>query len=669
MTTAQILVRADEPSFFTRVRLRAHRRVLRMREQWDGEGAGGGLVIPDREVDRILLGTRQEEADEADDDGATWLTTAIGNAEVRFDADERWRALRERLGVTGEEIDLLTLCAAVDFDPWMRRVCGYLHDDATISGATVWLAAQLFGWPGVSAFGSGSALLRWKLAAPADSPMAWGPGSVWTADPQLSSWLCGAAATPWQRLDGVRVVASVDAAAELLHEAELGRALHFIESIRASSPGTSIELQLSGAPGSGRRTFAAQLCAALGRPAVIADLSQPDEALRAVRAARLIGAGVCVHGGNDAAPKSWQAVRGGCDLLIVAGDEAAPRSDAARLSLSLGPLERSARHSFWTRLTGTEPPPSVAEWSLTAEEIVAAAHVAPAGNDAVAASCARVLDRELPELLQRLPLPWTWDDIVLPRSVREGLVDFENQIRYRGEVLDGWGFQRLVPFGRGLTAMFAGPSGTGKTMAAQVLARSRGLPLYRVDLAGVVNKYIGETEKRLKRVFDACERTEAILFFDEADALFGQRTQVRDAHDRFANIEIDYLLQRMEQFDGVAILATNRKGDLDSAFLRRLRVVVEFAPPARDERLALWRLALPELAPHGERLLDGIEWEYLAEKLALTGAEIKSAALAAAYRARAQESRIGMRQVISAARRELAKRGAVLRAPEWEGPP
>ena len=127
--------------------------------------------------------------------------------------------------------------------------------------------------------------------------------------------------------------------------------------------------------------------------------------------------------------------------------------------------------------------------------------------------------------------------------------------------------------------MFAGPSGTGKTMAAQVLARSLDMELYRIDLAGVVNKYIGETEKRLKQVFDACERSNVLLFFDEADALFGQRSQVKDAHDRYANIQIDYLLQRMEQFNGIAILATNRKGDLDKAFLRRIRFIVDFMQP------------------------------------------------------------------------------------------
>ena len=197
-----------------------------------------------------------------------------------------------------------------------------------------------------------------------------------------------------------------------------------------------------------------------------------------------------------------------------------------------------------------------------------------------------------PELLSPLPVPFGWDDLVLSPVTAAHLRELEAQAADRGQVLDDWGFSRLTSLGRGTTALFAGPSGTGKTMAAQVLARSLGLALYRVDLAGVMSKYIGETEKHLRELFEACERAPVLLLFDEADALFGKRTQVSDAHDRYANIEIDYVLQRMEQFDGVAVLATNRKGDLDTAFVRRLRFIIDFAPPSASEREHLWRLAL-----------------------------------------------------------------------------
>ena len=219
-----------------------------------------------------------------------------------------------------------------------------------------------------------------------------------------------------------------------------------------------------------------------------------------------------------------------------------------------------------------------------------------------------------------------------------------------------------------MTALFAGPSGTGKTMAAQVLARSLGLELYRVDLAGVVNKYIGETEKHLRAVFAACERAPVMLFFDEADALFGKRMQVNDAHDRFANIEVDYLLQRMEQFDGVAVLATNRKGDLDTAFMRRLRFTIDFAPPTIAERELLWRLALEGSADtDGRPLVGEVDWPGLARELDLTGAGIKAAALSAAFLARTEEAPIDTRHLLAAARRELEKQGVVVRAGRLEG--
>jgi SpoVK/Ycf46/Vps4 family AAA+-type ATPase len=230
-------------------------------------------------------------------------------------------------------------------------------------------------------------------------------------------------------------------------------------------------------------------------------------------------------------------------------------------------------------------------------------------------------------------------------------------------VYEEWGFNRLTHLGQGISALFGGPSGTGKTMSAQVLARSLDLTLYRVDLAGVVNKYIGETEKRLREVFDACERSGGLLFFDEADALFGARMQVNDSHDRFANIEIDYLLQRIEQFDGIAILATNRKNDIDTAFLRRLRFVCDFLPPNKPERLTLWHKALPAHSPSGEVILGEIDFDGLAEHLDLNGAQIKAIALGAAFLARNEGTTINMDHIELASARELAKRGQRLRRP------
>jgi SpoVK/Ycf46/Vps4 family AAA+-type ATPase len=309
------------------------------------------------------------------------------------------------------------------------------------------------------------------------------------------------------------------------------------------------------------------------------------------------------------------------------------------------------------------PAPSpVLDWALLPGEVATAARVLPAGDPAVRAVLRRTILAPLPGLLAPVPLPYTWDDLVLAPHVAEHVRELEAQARLRGDVLDQWGFADLAAMGRGLTALFAGPSGCGKTMAAQVLARSLGLELYRADLAGVVNKYIGETEKHLRVIFAACQRAPVLLFFDEADALFGKRTQVRDAHDRFANIEIDYLLQCMERFDGLAVLATNRKADLDAAFLRRLRFVIDFVPPGAAERERLWRGALQgRTDADGTPLVEDLDWARIAAELDLSGADIKSAAMAAAFLARSQHTRIGVGHVLAATRRELEKRHIVVR--------
>jgi SpoVK/Ycf46/Vps4 family AAA+-type ATPase len=325
------------------------------------------------------------------------------------------------------------------------------------------------------------------------------------------------------------------------------------------------------------------------------------------------------------------------------------------------------RYAAWAHWSTAPAPAIVTTQRLTPAEIQRCARV---GNGVDTEAMRAALRRAVPlqsELLTLLPCPYDWDDLVVHADLERQLHEFETQVRLRWSVMEEWGFDRLAHLGLGISALFGGPSGTGKTMAAQVLARALGLDLYRVDLAGVINKYVGETEKRLRDVFDACERAGALLFFDEADALFGSRMQVKEAHDRFANIEIDYLLQRMEQFDGLAILATNRRGDIDSAFLRRIRFVVDFVLPGVAERRALWAKALPARAPSGEQLLGAIDWEVLAERLEMTGADIKASAMAAAFLARSQGTRIEMAHLLHAARRELAKRGAVLRGADLGG--
>ncbi|MGB9370102.1 MAG: ATP-binding protein, partial [Xanthobacteraceae bacterium] len=246
-----------------------------------------------------------------------------------------------------------------------------------------------------------------------------------------------------------------------------------------------------------------------------------------------------------------------------------------------------------------------------------------------------------------------WTDLVLPADQAAQLREICDQARLRHVVYGDWGFDRKLSTGKGLNVLFTGPPGTGKTMAADVIAGELRLDLYQIDLSQVVSKYIGETEKNLERIFAAAENSNAVLFFDEADALFGKRSDVKDAHDRFANIEIGYLLQRMEQHEGVVLLATNLRQNFDEAFVRRLHSIVEFPFPDENFRLRIWQAVFPREAP----LAAEVDMPFLAREVKMAGGGIKNIALTAAFYAAADKRAITMEHIVRAVRREHAKVG------------
>jgi len=268
---------------------------------------------------------------------------------------------------------------------------------------------------------------------------------------------------------------------------------------------------------------------------------------------------------------------------------------------------------------------------------------------------------KLDELAQRIESIAGWDELILPEAQKATLRQIGAHVRNRLKVHLEWGFADKGARGLGISALFAGESGTGKTMAAEVLARELQLDLYRIDLSAVVSKYIGETEKNLRRVFDAAEESGAILLFDEADALFGKRSEVKDSHDRYANIEVSYLLQRMESYRGLAILTTNLKASLDTAFQRRLRFVVHFPFPDQAQRKAIWRSAFPARTPRG-----AVDYGKLA-RLSVTGGNIRNIAINAAFRAAELEEPISMSHLLHAAHHEAGKRERPLSDAETRG--
>jgi ATP-dependent 26S proteasome regulatory subunit len=276
-------------------------------------------------------------------------------------------------------------------------------------------------------------------------------------------------------------------------------------------------------------------------------------------------------------------------------------------------------------------------------------------------SCRRQARQRLDDLAERVESRATWADLILPSSQLELLKQIAEQVQQRATVYEAWGFSAKQPRGLGISALLAGPSGTGKTLAAEVLAGVLQLDLYRIDLSRVVNKYIGETEKNLRRIFDAAEAGGAVLLFDEADALFGKRSEVKDSHDRYANIEVSYLLQRLESYRGLAILTTNFKEALDSAFLRRLRFIVDFPNPDLVERARIWQRSFPAATPTA-----GLDYGKLAQ-LQVPGGNIRNIALAAAFRAAAAGQPVTMQHILQAAGAEYIKIGRILNTSETRG--
>ena len=261
-------------------------------------------------------------------------------------------------------------------------------------------------------------------------------------------------------------------------------------------------------------------------------------------------------------------------------------------------------------------------------------------------ACRTQSSQKLTTLARKITPLYTWKDIILPDERLEQLHEICAHARYRQQVFEQWGFDRKMSLGKGLSMLFVGPSGTGKTMAAEIIAGELGLDLYKIDLSGVVSKYIGETEKNLHTIFQEAEQSNVILFFDEVDAIFGKRSEVKDAHDRYANIEINYLLQKMEEYEGITILASNFSQNFDDAFTRRLRFIVGFPFPEEVYRHRMWKSMFPPDAPLGQ----DIDFDFLSRKLKITGGNIKNIALNAAFLAAANAGAIGMQHLIRSTR-------------------
>ena len=399
---------------------------------------------------------------------------------------------------------------------------------------------------------------------------------------------------------------------------------------------------------------------ATGREALAVDLERlsphadlADVALALTRTARLQGAVLVAGPVENLLERDLWAVRSIAEAdvtTVLFGMRAWDPAWSRRTPLVVDPPDIVGDFAAGLpfRLT-----PEQAERATAAAELQATAMGEPVTLRHLAAGARAQNASGLERLALRISPKAGFDDLVLPESVFRQLHDIVARVRYRSRVLGDWGMRRSAGKGRGVTALFAGDSGTGKTLSAEVVAGALGLDLYVIDLATVIDKYIGETEKNLDRIFREADRVNGVLLFDEADAIFGKRSEVHDAHDRYANVEVAYLLQRMERFDGIAILTTNLRANLDDAFLRRLDALVDFPTPDEPSRRLLWERHLP-----GHLLLDDeVDLEFLARAFDLPGGNIRNISVAAAFLAAAEDRLITMVDLIRATAREYRKLG------------
>jgi AAA+ superfamily predicted ATPase len=626
-----------------------------------------------------------------------WAGILAGNA--------GWARLQESYGLSDAELDVVLVALAPEIDLRYERVYGYLQDDVTRRRPTVDLVLDLVSrtadekLAGRALFSGMAPLVRFGLLDLAGEPNAVAPpllAHVVVLGEQVVNLLIGQPG-PGRRLApfvGTPGLAVEPARSVPLAPAEWDSLVGLAAEAWRKRP---LRLQFRGG-GNGRLVTAVALAAELRVPLLVLDLARlaadgagnTDRAgtlARAFSAARLQEAVLYVDGADDVPGAGTTGYRVALERelaehtgVVVLADDQAWRSTGGEplgvLEVRFAPPGFAVRRSAWLAAIADHGgaaspadadilaasfrlgPDQIAESVAMAAQAarLAGGGAAPAGptRAGLFAAARRQSGHELSVLTRRIEPVYGWDDLVLPGESTAQLREICRRTELRERVLEDWGFGSKLSRGRGTAVLFAGPPGTGKTMAAEVVARELGVDLFTIDLSAVISKYIGETEKNLERIFTAAGEADAILFFDEADALFGKRSEVRDAHDRYANIEVAYLLQRMEQYDGIAILATNLRQHLDDAFTRRLAFVVDFPFPADAERRRIWELALAS-AP----LAAGVDLELLARHYQLSGGSIRNAALQAAFLAAGDGMPVGMPHLLDAVHRELRKMGKV----------
>ncbi len=580
--------------------------------------------------------------------------------------------LCEAFALSPFERDVLLLCAGMELDSHFAAHCAAAQGDPQRPYPTFSLALAALPDAHWSALTPGAPLRRWRM-------IEVGTGNALTISPlrideRVLHYLTGVSYLD-ERLQGFVEPLHAPGALPPSHQTLADR----ISELCSREPGTSPipVIQLCGNDHAGKCAIAVSACAALRlhlnviRAANIPVAAVERETLTCLwmREAVLSGSALLVDCDEIDGTANMQAVVSLLEhaqgVLMTTSREPVHMRMRPAVRLDVNRPSTGEQWALWRTALGSAAEKSngevqavVQQFQLGVQGIHAASRQAMAAfskgqeeglSSSLWEACRAQARPRLNDLAQRIELAATWDELVLPELQRQALCDIATHVRQRTKVYESWGFAAKGRRGLGISALFAGASGTGKTMAAEVLANELRLDLYRIDLSQVVSKYIGETEKNLRRVFDAAEEGGAILLFDEADALFGKRSEVKDSHDRYANIEISYLLQRMEAYRGLAILTTNMKEALDKAFLRRIRFVVQFPFPDAAQRAEIWRRIFPPDTP-----TDGLDPNRLC-RLNVAGGNIRNIALNAAFLAVDAGEPVRLPHVLRAARSEYAK--------------
>jgi AAA+ superfamily predicted ATPase len=687
---------------------------------WNGDELRG-LYVSENEVSSLIGNglTFERKGIPSASDNPDYQSLREDLAHLESEIDDRkaeslrqGRELRlERLGdkfaLTSFDKDIILLCLLPELDLKYERLFGYIQDDVTRRRPTVALALDLLctsfedRLAGRQSFSEQAPLVKYHfISLHDDTPGKHAPllAKSLKLDDRIRDYLLGFdeidanllpfihRIAPQRRLDDIILADNIRARLAQLTDAHKDSA-HLI-------------WYFYGPEGTGKRSTAEALCRRLGTGLLVADVklmlqvSLPFETITRLlcREAMLQDAAIYWKGFDTLLDDAFSSqlrtaiveIKQHPGLVFLSGGRVwdARHSWGSRLFIPVEfPVpDFGQRQQLWlASLDGQAKDVESAvgalasKFQLSGGQIVEASSLArnlalwrdggSITGDDLHWACHQVSNQKLIQLARKVKPRYIWADIVLPKDQLEQLREICNYVKYHQLVYGEWGFEHKFSLGKGLNVLFAGPSGTGKTMAAEIMANELGLDLYKIDLATVVSKYIGETEKNLDRIFKEAQDSNSVLFFDEADAIFGKRSEVRDSHDRYANIEIAYLLQKMEEYQGIVILATNFRKNLDEAFARRMHFNVEFPFPVEEDRYRIWQKAFPEAAP----LSQDIDLAFMARQFKITGGNIKNIALSAAFLAVEDSRMVTMEHLIGATKREYQKMGKLCTEADFGG--